>query len=270
MQVVSTLRSFSMSCKKPFNEVTKEDIEKWALSIQRLQPTSQATMFIILKTFFKWFLKTEEIPLMVKWLKVNGRAHKKRIPPELLNEEEILSLLNVCDSMRDKCVISLLYDAGIRAGEAVGICIKDCKFDKFGCVIHVSGKTGYRPVRILPATANYLRDLINSHTHKNQKDFMESFIFLNNSYNQYGRPLSVDGVLCIVKRLARRAKISKRIFTHLFRATSATEYAKNQKAHHAGTNFNGRNPCCERSEQFAEGEPFRAGRTSRRKTALSR
>jgi putative transposase len=42
----------------------------------------------------------------------------------------------------------------------------------------------------------------------------------------------------------------------------AKEYVKKQKAHHADTDFIGRNPCCERSEQFAEGEPFRAGRMS--------
>jgi len=65
--------------------------------------------------------------------------------PEVMDRKTIEDLLNVIDTSkpqgcRDRCLFELIYSAGLRVSEAVGLNIKDIDFDIDGGVAKVKGK----------------------------------------------------------------------------------------------------------------------------------
>jgi site-specific recombinase XerD len=74
---------------------------------------------------------------------VSGRP-LKRLPPRVLSETQVLSLINAAKSQRDRAIIELLYATGCRIGELVRIRIEEVDFDK-RCV-RVTGKGSARTV----------------------------------------------------------------------------------------------------------------------------
>ncbi len=98
-----------------------------------------------LRSFYKWLYGKDEYPDIVKWVKV-GTEVKNKLPEEMLNEEEIKKLIEVCRNQRDKTIIALLWDTGMRIGELLNLKIKDISLTENISHVRVSGKTGDRQV----------------------------------------------------------------------------------------------------------------------------
>ncbi len=105
-----------------------------------------------LKNFYKWIYKTEEYPEFVKWIKLSNEGSKKLPAEVLLTEEDIVKLIEVCMNQRDKALIALLWDTGMRVGELLTLKIQDVLFQNEGIsYVRVSGKTGDRRTPIVLA-----------------------------------------------------------------------------------------------------------------------
>ena len=70
-----------------------------------------------LRRFYKWLSNSEEYPEEVKWIKLKIKNGNHKLPEELLNEEDIKAMIEKADSLRDKALISVLYESGGRIGE---------------------------------------------------------------------------------------------------------------------------------------------------------
>ena len=71
-------------------------------------------------------------------------------------------MIRTARNIRDKAIIALLFDAGIRSGELLNMKIKDVDFNTESAHITVNGKTGMRKVPILfsaPYIARYLDEI---------------------------------------------------------------------------------------------------------------
>jgi len=158
----------------------------------------------------------------VKWIKSSRRFVKTTQAQDLLTQEEIKKMLEAADHPRTLALIHVLAESGARVGEIANLRIKDAVFDEYGAIIHVNGKTGERPVRLIDCVPS-LREWINKHP---EKDNPEAPLFINLGNNQYGGGLSEIGIQMIVKLLAKRAGIKKNVYPHLFRHTSATKFSK--------------------------------------------
>jgi integrase/recombinase XerD len=55
---------------------------------------------------------------------------KPRKFPYILTQEEIQTLFNVCDNLRDKCILMTLYDGGLRLSEVSSLKVSDIDSDK--------------------------------------------------------------------------------------------------------------------------------------------
>ena len=88
--------------------------------------------------------------LKVKWLNTK-RPRNTLQQDKLLNKEDYTNLIKHCTNPRDKALISLLFEAGLKLGELTGLTIGSLRFDRKGCVLTVdsSGKTGTRQVRLI-------------------------------------------------------------------------------------------------------------------------
>ncbi len=217
--------------KKKFTAAQKSDIVKLKSLIESQKWTSKTknNHNIALKKFYKWLFNIEEkghYPGVVSWIETTEKKSNNKLPDDLITEEELEKMLEAADNPRDKAFTLLLYESGARIGEILNTKIKHIVFqDNIGFVM-LNGKTGMRRVTII-ASVPILATYLDIHPKKSNPD---SFLFLtkhnriegNRGYDQ----LTYAGANKVLKLLATRAGIKKRIHPHLFRHSSATRAAK--------------------------------------------
>ena len=211
---------------KQFTDCTEYDIRKLVTVIEanpNWQAWTQHGFRTALKRFFRWVRQYPrgEDPPETKWIKLK-RPKGRKLPEELVTQEEIKSLVEVCaENIRDKAFIFTLYESGCRPGEILGLRRKHVVFDEYGTVLLVDGKTGPRRVRIVAATpllANWINE---GHPFKDP----ESYLWINLEGPNYGKALKYHAARHLVKRRSEQARINKRIYPYLFRHSRATELA---------------------------------------------
>lgn len=100
--------------------------------------------------------------------------------------------------------------------------IKHVKFDKYGTVIHVDGKTGARPIRLIRSTPN-LAQWLAVHPFKDNPDVP---LWVITQKNYFGRPFTYATARKLIKDRCEQANLPKRLYLNLFRHSEATESAK--------------------------------------------
>jgi len=137
------------------------------------------------------------------------RQYRIKVRPQKINiltKEELQLMIDNANSFRNRVLLEVLYEAGLRIGELMNISRGDVTFDKHGALILVNGKTGVRRVRVIHSAMG-LKKLLE----KKPKPFAVSRQYIENK---------------IIKKMARRAGITKRVYPMLFRHTRATHLAK--------------------------------------------
>jgi len=177
---------------------------------------TRTTYITMIKKFYRWHLGKlpDYIQNMKTKVKVNGKA-----PDDLLSYQDVTALIENSRNARDRALFSVLYDSGCRIGEIINMRIKDLSFDEFGALLRVTGKTGFRQVRIVGNSIAYLRAWLDNHPLRND---VNAFLFCNLSDSILGRHLTYADVYSIIRQATKRAGIKKRIHPHLFRHTRAT------------------------------------------------
>lgn len=214
-----TLKNIAKLLEKPFEQSTRNDISELVRQIEgeKYSDWTKHDYKLILKVFFRWLRKTDEYPDEVKWIKPNI---KKGIllPEEVLTEDEIKKLAECTDNLRDRAFILALYESGCRVGEILSLRIRNVQFDDYGAVLLVSGKTGDRRVRII-ASAPQLSSWIDNHPSKNDID---APLWVNLGNSKKHQNFGYTSAKKMLKIVAKKAGIRKRIYPHLFRHSRAT------------------------------------------------
>ena len=210
---------------KPFEKATKKDIERImtiledAKGIQTKKPYAEWTKRgykIIIKKFYKWLRGKKYYPAEVEWIKTKIKECNKKLPEDMLCEEEVLALINSCQSYRDKAIIALLFDCGCRIGELLNMRIRDTEYFDKGMKIYLSGKTGARRIPII-FSVPFLNKWLNDHPTKK----LESYIWVKND----GKRISYGRVRDLLKNCAKKTNLSKKVNPHNFRHSRASIYS---------------------------------------------
>jgi tyrosine recombinase XerC len=153
-------------------------------------------------------------------LGVRGPRRERRLP-HFLSQEEIDTLIGAADGqqpneVRDRAILELLYAAGLRVSEAVGLNVRDVDLnDRTARVFGKGAKE--RMVMVgtpaLRAIDRYLREGRPSLVQGKQ-----AALFLNRD----GGRLSQRAVQTIVRKYALKAGLARSIHPHLLRHTFAT------------------------------------------------
>lgn len=185
-----------------------------------LAPTSIRRQISSLRTYYRFLIAeghatrdpSERFDLPKTWRRL----------PEVLSRREVDALLDAPEidsplAWRDRALLEVLYGAGVRVSELVGLVPGDVWHDEG--LVRVLGKGAKErlvPIgrRALGAVAIYVRE-IRPRLDRGQSG---GKLFLN----ARGRPLSRVGAWGIVKRCAERADITKRVTPHTLRHTFAT------------------------------------------------
>lgn len=222
---LQVLTQFATWCKTPFNALSDDDILSFSEWLDRQTFTkgkkkkkySEGTKYIKLATI-KAFLRELKISA-ASAITMRPVKHKK-LPEDLLTQEEVEALLNECRNTRDRALIAVLYESGMRRGELLNLRIKNISFDENGTVVTIpDGKTGARRIRLVFATS-FIREWLAVHPNKNR----ESFVFC--STREPFDVMSYDTVRHQLQNIAKRAGIQKRVNPHSFRHARATHLAE--------------------------------------------
>jgi site-specific recombinase XerD len=208
--------------KKPFDKANKEDLRRVVAEIEQscLAPESKKTFKIMLRKLYRFIRNIDEkgvYPEEVKWISIGLPKNHKKLPEQLLTEEEVKSIIQNCKSLRDKTLVSTLAESGCRISEIGTMKIKHVSFEQYGSRLTVNGKTGMRKILVINSTP-YLQQWINDHPENNNPES-------NLWYSQQTNLLSYTSIVGIIKNAAKRAGIMKRVYCHLFRHSRATQLA---------------------------------------------
>jgi len=134
---------------------------------------------------------------------------------DLLTEQEILDMIDACMNSRDRAYIGVSYEGAFRAIEMATLEWQQVKFDSFGAVINTNKKTEkpryVRLVSSVPLLAAWRKDYPFESTGEN-------LVFITFQH----LPLEHGQTALQLKKIARRAGITKRMHAHLFRHSRVT------------------------------------------------
>ncbi|MFH1592749.1 MAG: site-specific tyrosine recombinase/integron integrase [Candidatus Woesearchaeota archaeon] len=138
--------------------------------------------------------------------------------PEVLTKEETRVLLRVIENKKHKLMIRLMYSAGLRVSELVGLRVRDFEFDNnYGWVRHGKGNKD-RLFIIAKSIKNELLDYI-----AEVGVGYDSWVFMGIKEGH----ISTRTIYEIVKKAAKKAKIGKKIHPHTLRHSYSTHLIEN-------------------------------------------
>jgi integrase len=223
LQYLLTLPRLRGMLGKNFRATSKEDIVHLLAKIEKqpLEEWTKHTYRVVTKKFYQWLHEMDgaDYPSQVSWIHSRVTNSRHILPEELLNAKDLQALLDAAEKdPRDKAFIMTLMESGCRVGEILALRIKHVAFDDYGAVLHVSGKTGERRVRVVSA-APLLAGWLTHHPHREDPDTP----LWTQSLNE---PFTYDAARVMLRRRADDAMIKKRVNPHLFRHSQASTLAE--------------------------------------------
>lgn len=160
---------------------------------------------------------------------VRTRLIKLKAPqrlPKTLSAEQVEQLISACQRLRDKFLISLLYESGLRVGQALGLRHEDIhSWDKIIWVVpREQNVNGARAKAREPYAVHVSANLMALYTNYLIQEFDEiesDYVFVNLWEGARGQPLSYETVIDLFRRLGRATGVHAH--PHLLRHTHATE-----------------------------------------------
>ncbi|WP_289160452.1 tyrosine recombinase XerC [uncultured Parabacteroides sp.] len=207
-------------------DVDADLVRSWIVSLmdEKISPVSVNRKLSSLKSFFKFLMKQGSISVNPLRL-ITGPKTKKPLP-YFVRDKEMELLLDGdgfdedFEGVRDRLILEMLYDTGIRRSELIGI--QDSDVDFGAMQIRVTGKRNKQ--RLIPF-AEELKNLIQAYTEvRNREVGSESGWFF---VRKNGEQLSAGIVYTIVKKkLSEIPTLAKRS-PHVLRHSFATSMLNN-------------------------------------------
>lgn len=144
------------------------------------------------------------------------RPIAKESLPKVLSKEQVNKMILSAKNIKHKCIISLLYSAGLRRGELLNLKVTDIVSDRM--LIRINQGKG-RKDRYTLLSHRVLSDLRNYY--KKVKPI--NYLF----EGKQGLPYSATSVVKIVQRAAQKANVRERVSPHMLRHSLATHLLEN-------------------------------------------
>jgi site-specific recombinase XerD len=139
------------------------------------------------------------------------RPEKEQTLPVVLSEQEVGAILRSISNLKHKCLLLVLYSAGLRIGELLKLELKDVDFDRKQ--IHLKNAKGKkdRITLLSDKTQAYLRQYLSLYQ-------PQQYVF----EGAPSKPYSLSSVREICWQACSRAGIEKKVTLHTFRHSFAT------------------------------------------------
>lgn len=144
------------------------------------------------------------------------RPKRNKKLPIVLSVDEIQRMFDVCDNLKHKVILALLYSCGLRVSELINL--KWQHIDRSRMIINIIQAKGNKDRQVMltdsliPLLENYYRE------YKSKEYVLNGQSSLQYSDRSVGE---------VIKQLATKAGINKRVYTHLMRHCSFTHMVEN-------------------------------------------
>ena len=142
--------------KKPLHQAEWPDIITHIENLQKnYSPSTVALTKSKLKQFYSYcYEETDDNKYRKMAKKLSGKieADTKLLPQDILIESDILKMINICKWERDRCVLMVLWEGGLRIGELLNLTnsMVEIIHDREEVIFHIpdkpGSKTGHRSV----------------------------------------------------------------------------------------------------------------------------
>ena len=190
------------------DSLSKEEIKTFLLYLvqeKKVSPSTQNQYINAIKFYYEKVLKQ---PRMAYVLERPNRAKKL---PKVLTEQEVLMILKNTPNIKHKTIVSLLYSAGLRVGELIGLRVQDVVWDKNYLFVR-GGKGKKDRITLL---SEHVAFLLRKYLQKYKPNY---WVIENHERKQY----SSSSVRAILKNSTKKAALRKRVNPHMLRHSFAT------------------------------------------------
>mgnify|MGYP001772519019 CR=1 FL=1 len=244
------IKDFLDFVKKDPREVTVSDLNSWIMSILRRETRDKITKSDVEKRRKKSVTARLYIIAVLRFLKWLGKDIKPTIPRtrrvevKALTEEQVELLLKNIKRLKDKVLISLLLDTGLRAKELLSVKVSDVNLQNRSIIVRNTKNGETRVVFFTEKTARLLSKYIQG-LKSDDYLFNISYYALYRKLKRLGKKLGIDlrphilrhtfatiairrGVpLPIVQRLLGHKDIrTTQIYTHIVNSDVEEAYKK--------------------------------------------
>jgi integrase/recombinase XerD len=205
------------------SKIERNDISNFLVLLKKsnISARSQARIISGIKAFYKYLILEDYIKYnptdLVESPKIGFRL------PDTLSLIEIDKLISAIDlsqkhGERNRSILETLYSCGLRVSELINLQLSNINFNEN--YIKVTGKGNKQRLSPISGKAlKYLSIYINEvRIHLDIKKGNSDFVFLNNR----GTKLSRVMIFLIIKKLAEKIGLNKKISPHTFRHSFAT------------------------------------------------
>jgi integrase len=210
-EIMSRTKRLNQICKVPYSDCGKVDIK------------------VTVRKFYKWLLgNSKSYPSIVEWID----TYNKPKEVQALTEIEVETMINGCNFPMHKALIQVLFDGGFRVGELMNIRLKHVRqrsYDpndptKYCFLLRVPySKTLPRTVVIpMSASTRLLSVWLDYHP---EKPFIQVDGTLSaKDMNAQLFPVAIGTIRSILNNAGKKY-LSKRVYPHLMRHSSATYWS---------------------------------------------
>jgi len=194
---------FNTSTKDHPKNINETDIKNFLFQFKEVN--TQRNYHSAIKKFYDVCLGQKEKFKYIPYAKKNNKL------PIVLSVDEIQKMFSVCENLKHKVILSLLYSCGLRVSELINLKWKH--LDRSRMVINIIAAKGNKDRQVMFAPE--LIPLLESYWN----EYKSKEYVLNGQFDVKYSDRSVGEV---VKQLASKAGINKRVYTHLMRHCSFT------------------------------------------------
>ncbi|MEZ5004166.1 MAG: tyrosine-type recombinase/integrase [Chitinophagales bacterium] len=197
---------------KPLEEINDIDINNYLMELNR-KALSTSYLNQAINSIKFYFEVVLDMPN--RFYKID-RPRKKESLPKVISKAEVAAIIQCTNNIKHKCIVSLLYSAGLRRSELLNLRITD--IDSKRMIITVrDGKGGKdRNTLLSKLVLADLRQYFKAYRPK-------IYLFEGQNNEQY----SSTSVKNIIHRASKKAKIKKVITPHMLRHSFATHLLEN-------------------------------------------
>lgn len=205
-QVLTFLKHFKDELEP--KSIDNEKIKLWLLEAQTIN--TRKHRLCALNSFYKI-----SVGMPLKIAKIPYPKSEKKLPI-VLSQAEVQQMFDACLNLKHKVILALLYSTGMRVSELINL--KWSNIDRSRMIINIIAGKGKKdrqvmlPEALIPLLVRYYR------TYKTV-----NYVLSGQFSDQY----SATSIGQIMKQLADKAGINKRVYTHLMRHNCFTHMVEN-------------------------------------------
>ncbi len=131
---------------KEVEQITQQDIEQYLMYIKEVHQVGRAKCRSVAQSSSFFFKRVLQVGYIVP---SNLYPKKQFILPDIMSEDQVKKLMSASLSLKEKCVVGLLYGSGMRISEVCNLRIKDIESEEKRIQVY-QGKGGKARYTLLP------------------------------------------------------------------------------------------------------------------------